>query len=82
MIYRYILHPGRIGPHFIGEVRLRELYHLSPKDHCVVLDKHAHGYRERPGDVHLYPDPTGQYKRPAPIPEPKPQDDAQPTWTT
>lgn len=64
---RYVLHPGYVrsqndhDEHFIGGPHLCRLYGVSIRD-CVFGDTQQ--YRERPGDVHLYPRRDGNYTLP------------------
>ena len=64
---RYVLHPGYVGSvtdgdeHFIGGPRLAGLYGVDIRS-CVFGDMPE--YRERDGDVHLYPKRNGDYTLP------------------
>lgn len=64
---RYVLHPGYVSSqhdgdlHFIGGPSLARLYGVNIRD-CVFGD--VREYREQPGDVHLRPQPNGDYSLP------------------
>ena len=67
---RYILHPGYVlssdgDTHLITGAQLASLYGLRLSD-CIVIyndvDPCSIGYREQPGDIHLYPKESGDYK--------------------
>jgi len=70
---RIFVHPGHVVSrtdgdlHFIPAGRLAELYGVRLRD-CIVVDKHdpqnhQHGYKNRDGDIHLYPRRDGDYRR-------------------
>lgn len=67
---RYVLHPDYVtsatdgDSHFIGGPRLASLYGLNIGDRNRVVFGDAPTYRERPGDVHLYPRRDGKYMLP------------------
>lgn len=64
---RYVLHPGYVTSkndgqeHFIGGPRLAKLYGVDIRDREAVVFGDDLGYREQPGDVHLYPRYDGNY---------------------
>lgn len=60
---RYVLHPGHVisgdgDRHWVSAADLARLYRV-PWRQCVVVDPNDRrttaGFRDRPGDVHLYP---------------------------
>jgi hypothetical protein len=70
---RFVLHPGHVPSrvdgtlHFIDAPALAALYSL-PLDQCLVLDGRRPasflGFHQEPGDVHLYPQPDGNFSLP------------------
>lgn len=73
---RYILHPGQMESksdgqiHFIGAAALAQLYGVNLMECLVVNNNTMHTYREQPGDVHLFPRYSGDYR----LPEQSPKD--------
>ena len=67
---RYVLHPGHVlsatdgQTHFINGARLAVLYGLNLRDYQRAVFAGERGYRELPGDVHLYPRRDGNYTLP------------------
>lgn len=69
---RYVLHPGPVisradgQEHIINAPQLARLYGVNFRECVVVYDdeEHRDGYREQPGDVHLYPRYDGNYDLP------------------
>lgn len=67
---RYVLHPGYVTSatdgqrHWISGPRLAVLHGLGSRDWRGVVSAGDHGYRELPGDVHLYPRRDGNYTLP------------------
>ena len=63
---RYILHPGEIVScsdndiHYISAKILAELYGIEPGRYVVYGQP---GYREKEGDIHLYPRIDGNYQK-------------------
>lgn len=68
---RYVLHPGYVTSatdgqdHFIGGPRLAALYGIDIRDREKVVFGDVPGYREQPGDLHLYPRFSGDYSLPS-----------------
>jgi hypothetical protein len=69
---RYVIHPGYVRSandgqlHYITAGQLIKLYQL-PQNSRVLIIAHAYptpGFREEPGDVHLYPRRDGNYTLP------------------
>lgn len=71
---RYILHPGHVRSradgdwHYIGVQQLLHLYRV-PRDAIVVVAGDL-GFRDAPGDVHLHPRSSGNYRLPVVAPAP------------
>jgi len=67
---RYVLHPGYVTSatdgqrHWISGTRLAVLHGLDSRDWRGVVFAGERGYRELPGDVHLYPRRDGNYTLP------------------
>jgi hypothetical protein len=67
---RYVLHPGYVisaydsQEHFISGHRLAGLYGLHFASRNVICGDRR-GYRDLPGDIHLYPRYDGNYRLPA-----------------
>lgn len=69
--YRFIIHPGWIRSkndgdiHWISGAMLMRLYRVFSHESVIVDEKNFPGseasYRERPGDIHLYPNYYGNY---------------------
>lgn len=71
---RYILHPCFVRSradgdrHYVGVEALLRLYSV-PRDAIVVVAGDL-GFRDAPGDVHLYPRSSGNYRLPVVAPAP------------
>ena len=63
---RYILHPGKVTSrtdgdiHYISALALAKLYGIEPGKYVVY---NRYGYREKDGDIHLYPRRDGNYQK-------------------
>jgi hypothetical protein len=71
---RYVAHPGPIISRYDGQTHhitgadLRRLYGVPGGSPVVTIEDAAdeHHFTPAPGDVHLWPDPTGSYQMPEP----------------
>jgi len=68
---RYFLHPGEVKSkndddvHYISAPELARLYGLDYKKCHIIYDEHREryaGYKKQPGDIHLWPKYSGDYK--------------------